>query len=120
MKRKVIREKKEELSLYSLLDGETFDGAIKNLEEEKKYWRELYPYAIEFYLDISTHTYEDGTRCYLMVERHETDAEFEKRAAEQVEYKRKQEEDALKILESSEELEREMYEKLRAKYGEQK
>lgn len=124
MTKRTLSEQKEEISLYSLLDCETFDGAIERLKEQKAYFEERYPDATKMYLDIQHCGYDGGIECHLMIERLETDAEYHKRTEHEKKTReaaqaraRRREADALKILQASEKLEREMYEKLHAKYG---
>ena len=124
MERKLIKEQKEEISLYSLLDGQSFDGAIEELKELEQHFKKKYPKAIKLYLDISSYGYDGGVECYLMVERLEYDSEFTKRVASaekaklaKEERQRKAEEKARALILDTEAKEKELLKQLQAKYG---
>jgi hypothetical protein len=127
MKRKTVIEQGPEIDLYGLLDFETFDGAIAQLEREKEMYLLRYADAISIKFSVISAGYDGGVECRLVIERWETDIEFEKRKFKADKAKRaaagraqKAKQKAQKLLLATEAQEKALLKELQAKYGEVK
>ena len=121
MKRKIVKEYGWDFSLYDLLDSQSFDEAMANLAKAKEDWYAKYPDAVSIKFEISG---DDAGYCSMVIERWESDKEFEKRKRAdekaklaKVEREQKAIEKAKKMLLESEAREKELLKQLQAKYG---
>ena len=115
MERKIKKELVERFSAYDL-DG-TIDEAIQKLQDLKD------AHGPDLTLDVEYDYYDETTEIAVYTERPETDEEFQRRkdrAAKAAETRRRnaalKAEQAAAAAAAQEENERELYEKLRAKF----
>lgn len=125
MSKKRVFDRREQVRIDDLFDGRTIDEVILDLRNMlHNYEQEIFIYDKDMRFEIE-YDYDGGTHLYVRVDRWETDQEYKKRLArEQVakdKAKRAREAKKAKALAmavSSEEEERALFEKLKAKFGE--
>lgn len=111
-----------------LCHGTSFDDVILKLQKLREQYVKYESQGCQIFFDVEYYGYDGGSDVYVIVDRPETDKEYEKRLAEEAEEARikalrKAERDAKKlakaqaIISETEEQERAEYERLKAKYG---
>ena len=126
MSKKRVLDRREEVYINDLFDGRAIDDVILDLQSMMhRYEEEIFTHDKEVKFETEYYGYDGGINLYVRVERWETDREYEKRRAREQAAKdkaRKARETkkarALAVAVASEEEERALFEKLKAKFGE--
>ena len=126
MSKKRVLDRREEVYINDLFDGRAIDDVILDLQSMlHRYEEEIFTHDKEVKFETEYYGYDGGINLYVRVERWETDREYEKRRAREQAAKdkaRKARETkkarALAVAVASEEEERALFEKLKAKFGE--
>ena len=126
MSKKRVLDRREEVFINDLFDGRDIDDVIIDLQSMlHRYEEEIFTHDKEVKFETEYYGYDGGINLYVRVERWETDREYEKRRAREQAAKdkaRKARETkkarALAVAVASEEEERALFKKLKAKFGE--
>ena len=126
MSKKRVLDRREEVYINDLFDGRDIDDVIIDLQSMlHRYEEEIFTHDKEVRFETEYYGYDGGINLYVRVERWETDREYDRRRArEQAARDRaKQAREtkkarALAVAVASEEEERALFEKLKAKFGE--
>ena len=126
MSKKHVLDSWSAVSIDSLFDGRTFDEVILDLQTMlRRYDEEIYVYDKKVWFETVYNGYDGGVELYVRVDRLETDNEYEQRQTREQAKKDKakraretKKAKALAVAVASEEDERALFEKLKAKFGE--
>ena len=126
MSKKRVLDRREEVYINDLFDGRAIDDVILDLQSMlHRYEEEIFTHDKEVKFETEYYGYDGGMNLYVRVDRWETDREYEKRRAREQAAKdkaRKARETkkarALAVAVASEEEERALFKKLKAKFGE--
>ena len=126
MSKKRVLDRREEVYINDLFDGRAIDDVILDLQSMMhRYEEEIFTHDKEVKFETEYYGYDGGMNLYVRVERWETDREYDRRRAREQAAKdkaRKARETkkarALAVAVASEEEERALFEKLKAKFGE--
>ena len=126
MSKKRVLDRREEVYINDLFDGRDIDDVIIDLQSMlHRYEEEIFTHDKEVRFETEYYGYDGGMNLYVRVERWETDREYEKRQAREQAAKDRAKKTratkkarALAVAVASEEEERALFEKLKAKFGE--
>lgn len=126
MSKKRVLDRREEVYINDLFDGRDIDDVIIDLQSMlHRYEEEIFTHDKEVKFETEYYGYDGGMNLYVRVERWETDREYEKRQAREQAAKDRAKKTratkkarALAVAVDSEEEERALFEKLKAKFGE--
>lgn len=126
MSKKRVLDRREEVYINDLFDGRDIDDVIIDLQSMlHRYEEEIFTHDKEVRFETEYYGYDGGINLYVRVERWETDREYEKRQAREQAAKDRAKKTratkkarALAVAVDSEEEERALFEKLKAKFGE--
>ena len=126
MSKKRVLDRREEVYINDLFDGRAIDDVILDLQSMlHRYEEEIFTHDKEVKFETEYYGYDGGLNLYVRVERWETDREYDRRRAREQAARdkaRKARETkkarALAVAVASEEEERALFEKLKAKFGE--
>lgn len=126
MSKKRVLDRREEVYINDLFDGRDIDDVIIDLQSMlHRYEEEIFTHDKEVRFETEYYGYDGGMNLYVRVERWETDREYEKRQAREQAAKDRAKKTratkkarALAVAVDSEEEERALFEKLKAKFGE--
>jgi hypothetical protein len=124
--KKRVLDRREEVYINDLFDGRDIDDVIIDLQSMlHRYEEEIFTHDKEVRFETEYYGYDGGINLYVRVERWETDREYEKRQAREQAAKDRAKKTratkkarALAVAVDSEEEERALFEKLKAKFGE--
>ena len=125
MSKKRVLDRREEVYINDLFDGRSIDDVILDLQSMlHRYEEEIFTHDKEVRFETEYYGYDGGINLYVRVERWETDREYEKRQAREQAAKDRAKKTratkkarALAVAVDSEEEERALFEKLKAKFG---
>ena len=126
MSKKRVLDRREEVYINDLFDGRAIDDVILDLQSMlHRYEEEIFTHDKEVKFETEYYGYDGGMNLYVHVLRWETDREYEKRRAREQAARDKAKKAretkkarALAVAVASEEEERALFEKLKAKFGE--
>ena len=126
MSKKRVLDRREEVYINDLFDGRAIDDVILDLQSMlHRYEEEIFTHDKEVKFETEYYGYDGGINLYVRVDRWETDREYDRRRAREQAARdkaRKARETkkarALAVAVASEEEERALFEKLKAKFGE--
>ena len=126
MSKKRVLDRREEVYINDLFDGRDIDDVIIDLQSMlHRYEEEIFTHDKEVRFETEYYGYDGGMNLYVRVDRWETDREYEKRRAREQAAKDKarkaretKQARALAVAVASEEEERALFEKMKAKFGE--
>ena len=124
--RKRVLDRREEVFINDLFDGRDIDDVILDLQSMlHRYEEEIFTHGKEVRFETEYYGHDGGLNLYVRVLRWETDREYEKRLAREQAAREKaakvratKKARALAVAVASEEEERALFEKLKAKFGE--
>ena len=126
MSKKRVLDRREEVYINDLFDGRDIDDVIIDLQSMlHRYEEEIFTHDKEVRFETEYYGYDGGINLYVRVERWETDREYDRRRAREQAARDKAKKAretkkarALAVAVASEEEERALFEKLKAKFGE--
>jgi len=124
--KKRVLDRREEVFINDLFDGRAIDDVIIDLQSMlHRYEEEIFTHDKEVKFETEYYGYDGGMNLYVRVDRWETDREYDRRRAREQAARDKAKKAretkkarALAVAVASEEEERALFEKLKAKFGE--